>query len=52
MNGSALDMPTAAPGSSSGKYKLCACINTGKLYRVEVLNSTFSTCSTVEIVCG
>lgn len=52
VNGNALDMPTAAPGSSSGKYKLCACINTGKLYRVEVLNSTFSTCSTVEIVCG
>lgn len=52
--GSALDMvmPTGAPGSVLGKHKLCACINTGKLYRVAVVNTTFSTCSTVKNVCG
>lgn len=52
--GGALDtvMPTGAPGSVTGKHKLCACINTGKLYRVAVVNTTFSTCSTVENVCG
>ena len=49
-DGDALATPTGAPVASSNRFKLCACLNTGKLFRVAV-NSSFSTCTTVETFC-
>lgn len=49
-DGDALVTPTGTPVSSPDRFKLCACLNTGKLFRVAV-NSSFSTCITVEEFC-
>ena len=49
-DGNARVTPTGRPVSSTKRFKLCACLNTGKLFRVAV-NSSFSTCTTVEKFC-
>ena len=49
-DGDALVTPTGTPVSSPNRFKLCACLNTGKLFRVAV-NSSFSTCTTAEKFC-
>ena len=50
LDGAVRVTPTGSPVVSANRFKLCACLNTGKLYRVAV-NSTFSTCATIETLC-